>query len=146
MTAAEVIAAIMSQAAEAEKRQKEEKEIQQQKLRDSLTMELGRLESLAADMGIKPAWLDAGTVTYQKTGKKHGGRMSTVVTWADGTKTVVICAEGDEFDPAVGLMLCYMKKIAGNSSATLRGILAPAEEYRKAAEEHKVSDAFTVKL
>ena len=38
----------------------------------------------------------------------------TVVLWADGTKTVVKCQEGDNYDKITGLALCYMKKALGN--------------------------------
>lgn len=39
---------------------------------------------------------------------------ATIVFWNDGTKTVVKCAEGDEFDPEKGIAMCISKKIFGN--------------------------------
>ena len=39
---------------------------------------------------------------------------ATIVNWKDGTKTVVRCQEGDEFDPEKGIALCFMKKALGN--------------------------------
>lgn len=39
---------------------------------------------------------------------------ATVVLWKDGTKTVVKCHEGDEYDPEKGLLLCIAKKAYGN--------------------------------
>lgn len=39
---------------------------------------------------------------------------ATVVIWNDGTKTVVKCQDGDEYDPEKGLALCCMKKMFGN--------------------------------
>lgn len=44
---------------------------------------------------------------------------ATVVIWEDGTKTVVKCDPGDEYDPKYGLALCYMKKALGNTSRAL---------------------------
>lgn len=38
----------------------------------------------------------------------------TVVLWADGTKTIVECQEGDVYSKETGLALCYMKKALGN--------------------------------
>lgn len=40
---------------------------------------------------------------------------ATIVMWADGTKTVVKCNEGDTFDPEKGLLLCIAKKAYGNT-------------------------------
>ena len=40
---------------------------------------------------------------------------ATVVLWKDGTKTVVKCSEGDEYDPEKGLLLCIAKKAYGNN-------------------------------
>ena len=39
---------------------------------------------------------------------------ATIVFWADGTKTVVKCQEGDVFDPEKGLAMAFMKKVLGN--------------------------------
>ena len=39
---------------------------------------------------------------------------ATIVMWADGTKTVVKCQEGDEFDPEKGLAMAITKKALGN--------------------------------
>jgi hypothetical protein len=40
---------------------------------------------------------------------------ATIVLWDDGTKTVVKCSEGDAYDPEKGFMLCYFKKLLGES-------------------------------
>lgn len=48
---------------------------------------------------------------------------ATIVLWADGTKTVVKCQEGDDYDPEKGLALCYMKKYLGNTSRALNDAL-----------------------
>ena len=34
--------------------------------------------------------------------------------WADGSKTVVKCQEGDEFSKEVGLAMAFIKKLSGN--------------------------------
>ena len=41
---------------------------------------------------------------------------ATVVFWADGTKTVVKCQDGDVYSPETGIAMCYMKKALGNKS------------------------------
>lgn len=38
----------------------------------------------------------------------------TVVIWADGTKTIVRCQEGDTYSKETGLALCFAKKALGN--------------------------------
>ena len=42
---------------------------------------------------------------------------ATVVFWEDATKTVVKCSEDDEFDPEIGVAMCFMKKIYGSRHA-----------------------------
>lgn len=39
---------------------------------------------------------------------------ATIVLWADGTKTVVTCQEGETYDKEKGIALCFMKKIMNN--------------------------------
>lgn len=39
---------------------------------------------------------------------------ATIVIWADGSKTVVKCQEGDTFDPETGLAMAITKKALGN--------------------------------
>ena len=39
---------------------------------------------------------------------------ATIVLWRDGSKTVVTCKKGDQYDPEKGLALCFMKKALGN--------------------------------
>ena len=48
---------------------------------------------------------------------------ATIVFWADGSKTVVKCQEGDTFDPEKGLALCFMKKVLGNKSGAFNKVL-----------------------
>lgn len=40
---------------------------------------------------------------------------ATIVLWKDGTKTVVKCRKGDDFDFEKGLLLCIAKKAYGNT-------------------------------
>lgn len=47
---------------------------------------------------------------------------ATIVIWADGTKTVAKCMEGETFDPEKGIAICFMKK-AINDSKRYRSIL-----------------------
>ena len=39
---------------------------------------------------------------------------ATIVYWKDGTKTVVKCQKGDDFDPEKGLAMAFLKKCWGN--------------------------------
>ena len=41
---------------------------------------------------------------------------ATIVFWADGTKTVVKCQDGDDYSEEVGLAMCIIKKVFGNTS------------------------------
>ena len=41
---------------------------------------------------------------------------ATIVFWADGTKTVVKCQDGDDYSEEVGLAMCIVKKAFGNMS------------------------------
>ena len=42
---------------------------------------------------------------------------ATIVFWEDGTKTVVRCQDGDEFDPEKGLAMAIAKKAYGNKGS-----------------------------
>ena len=39
---------------------------------------------------------------------------ATIILWADGTKTVVKCQEGEGYDPEKGLAMAISKKVLGN--------------------------------
>ena len=47
--------------------------------------------------------------------KVHFNYPHTIVLWADGTKTMVKCQEGDLYDNHVGLAMAISKKALGNS-------------------------------
>ena len=41
---------------------------------------------------------------------------ATIVFWEDGTKTIVKCQDGDDYSKEVGLAMCIVKKVFGNTS------------------------------
>ena len=41
---------------------------------------------------------------------------ATIVFWEDGTKTVVKCQDGDDYSKEIGLAMCIVKKVFGNTS------------------------------
>lgn len=42
---------------------------------------------------------------------------ATIIIWGDGTKTVVKCQQGDEYEPELGFLLAVAKKAFGNRGA-----------------------------
>ena len=82
---------------------------------------------------------------------------ATIVFWEDGTKTVVKCQDGDEFDPEKGLAMAIVKKAYGNKGNycnklkewlpkeepvdTNRSILVP-KEFTFTADIDKLSKSF----
>ena len=82
---------------------------------------------------------------------------ATIVFWKDGTKTVVKCQDGDEFDPEKGLAMAIAKKAYGNKSSycnklkkwlpkeepvdTNRSIFVP-KEFTFTADIDKLSKSF----
>lgn len=65
---------------------------------------------------------------------------ATIVFWADGTKTVVKCQEGDVFDPEKGLAMAFMKKVMGNKGHYFETIKkwVPEEYYEEPVEKKRV--------
>lgn len=55
-------------------------------------------------------------VDPMKIKKVYFNNPVTVVIWADGTKTIVRCQEGDVYSKETGLALCIAKKALGNKS------------------------------
>lgn len=39
---------------------------------------------------------------------------TTVIIWKDGTKTIVKCQPGEDFDPEKGVAMCFMKRVFRN--------------------------------
>ena len=85
---------------------------------------------------------------------------ATIVFWEDGTKTVVKCQDGDEFDPEKGLAMAIAKKAYGNKgsycnklkkwlpkeeqvdiNSSLRSILVP-QEFTFTIDSDKFSKSF----
>ena len=61
---------------------------------------------------------------------------ATIVFWDDGTKTVVKCQDGDEFDPEKGLAMAIVKKTYGNKGSycnQLKKWLPRKDEYTSKA-------------
>ena len=55
---------------------------------------------------------------------------ATIVYWKDGTKTVVKCQKGDDFDPEKGFAMAFLKKCWGNKgnfNDNLRKIMKEAK-------------------
>lgn len=48
---------------------------------------------------------------------------ATIIFWSDGTKTVSKCSENDIWNPEMGFIMAYMKKLVGS------------EEVRKSVED-----------
>lgn len=85
---------------------------------------------------------------------------ATIVFWEDGTKTVVKCQDGDEFDPEKGLAMAIVKKAYGNkgnycnkmkkwlpkeeqvgTNSSLRSIFVP-QEFTFTVDGEKFSKSF----
>lgn len=74
---------------------------------------------------------------------------ATIIKWADGTKTPVVCGEGETYDPYTGFMAAVVKKMFGgtgaaksvhaekNLEAQAALLKASEEKAKKAAEEAK---------
>lgn len=50
---------------------------------------------------------------------------STIIYWEDGSKTVVTCSKNDEYSKDKGFYLCFLKKIAGNTTTGLMKLIEP---------------------
>ena len=58
---------------------------------------------------------------------------ATIILWADGTKTVVKCQEGEGYDPEKGLAMAISKKVLGNKGNYY-------EVFKKWLPEEEVND------
>ena len=68
---------------------------------------------------------------------------ATIVFWNDGTKTVIKCHEGDQFDEVTGFLLCCLRKMMTQKSYSelcdiLDGVYASKAE--RLANEKKVCE------
>lgn len=50
----------------------------------------------------------------------------TIILWADNTKTIVSCKEGDTFDPYMGFCAAVVKKLFGTNSNIKKTIMEKA--------------------
>ena len=75
-----------------------------------------KLDGIAASatLNSKSASKPANYLPEIKNVKFNGP--ATIVFWADGTKTVVKCQDGDDYSKEVGLAMCIVKKVFGNTS------------------------------
>ena len=82
--------------------------------------------------GAKPEWAQYAASDVIATARAHDMLMAakrfeikrvyfnkpvTVVLWADGTKTIVRCQDGDAYSEETGLAMCFAKKALGNKGA-----------------------------
>ena len=68
---------------------------------------------------------------------------ATIVFWKDGTKTVIKCHEGDQFDEVTGFLLCCLRKMMTQQSyselcSVLDGVYAAKAE--RLANEKKACE------
>lgn len=54
---------------------------------------------------------------------------ATIIFWEDGTKTVVKCQDGDEFDPEKGFAMAYCKKMMGNKGRYFQNVKKWTKNY-----------------
>lgn len=54
---------------------------------------------------------------------------ATIVFWLDGTKTIVKCGPGDEFDPEKGIAMCFVKKLYNNKGKYNNAFKKWVDEY-----------------
>lgn len=68
---------------------------------------------------------------------------ATIVFWKDGTKTVIKCHEGDQFDEVTGFLLCCLRKmLTQNSYSELCEVLdrVYASKAERITNENKVCE------
>ena len=65
---------------------------------------------------------------------------ATIVYWADGTKTVVKCMEGDTLNRETGIAMCVLKKTLGKSYTLFKKYLREiAEQENKETKKNERS-------
>lgn len=70
---------------------------------------------------------------------------ATIVIWADDTKTIVKCGEGEKYDPEKGLALCISKKTLGNKYEYYEPFKKWLGKYNKQKEKKAAKKATTAK-
>lgn len=63
---------------------------------------------------------------------------ATIVFWTDGTKTVVKCQNGEEFDPEKDITMAFFKKMHGNNGHYFEEIKKWREKYNQTADKKTV--------
>ena len=85
---------------------------------------------------------------------------ATIIIWKDGTKTVVKCQEGEDYDPEKGMAMAISKKALGNKGnycevfkkwlpeeeveevndgrVSSKDLCKAIEEFAKVAKKHKI--------
>lgn len=61
---------------------------------------------------------------------------ATIILWDDGSKTVVKCTDGEEYDPATGFAMAYVKKLYGNTGRIFRACQKDYDKQMAKREEH----------
>ncbi len=69
---------------------------------------------------------------------------ATIVLWANGTKTVVKCMDGDVYDPEKAVLMAYLEKILGGKSPAKRFLKGCLKDYTP--QEGVANDAETQEL
>lgn len=96
---------------------------------------------------------DAPTFTARKVGTMHYfpdakkvifKGPATIVLWADKTKTVVKCMDGDTYDPEKAVLMAYLEKLAGGKGPAKRFLKDCLKDYTP--QVGAVNDAETQEL
>lgn len=61
---------------------------------------------------------------------------ATIILWDDGSKTVVKCTDGEEYDPATGFAMAYVKKAYGNTGRIFRACQKDYDKQMAKKEKH----------
>ena len=56
---------------------------------------------------------------------------ATIVIWKDGHKEVVKCSKDEDFNPEVGVAMCFMKRIFGSRNQFTKLVDGAWNEYKK---------------
>ncbi len=64
----------------------------------------------------------------------------TIVFWSDGTKTIVKCADTEDFDPEKGLALAFMKRALDNDQYFFSTLLSHAQDAWDMTEDKRDRD------
>ena len=68
---------------------------------------------------------------------------ATIVFWTDGTKTIVMCGENDDFDPEKGIAMACMKKLLGTNKTGSNYLDGVKKYIQKWEEDNPVENIWT---